>query len=70
MSEKAGSSSSEPSHTEEANNSVEENKDNPEDDHVTLVEICKEHEDAEMEALAVLGASDEKNCTYSKVTFE
>lgn len=35
---------------------------------VTLGEVLKEQEELEAESDAVLGGSDDKNCTYSQVT--
>lgn len=35
---------------------------------VYMTDLMKEQEDTEMEALIVLGGSDENNCTYSKVS--
>lgn len=34
---------------------------------VTMMDVLQEEQDFEDDANAVLGASDEKNCTYSKV---
>lgn len=34
---------------------------------VTMVDVLKEEEELEDDAKAVLGASDDKNCTYSRV---
>lgn len=34
---------------------------------VTMMDVLKEQEDFEEDANAVLGGSDDKNCTYSKV---
>lgn len=34
---------------------------------VTMMDVLKEQQDFEEDANAVLGASDDKNCTYSKV---
>lgn len=34
---------------------------------VTMVDVLKEEQDLEDDANAVLGGSDEKNCTYTKV---
>lgn len=41
------------------------NQDNEE--FVTMVDVLQEEQELEEDANAVLGASDEKNCTYSKV---
>lgn len=35
---------------------------------VTMLDVLEEEEKLEQDANAVLGASDEKNCTYSKVS--
>lgn len=34
---------------------------------VTMMDVLQEQQDFEEDANAVLGASDDKNCTYSKV---
>lgn len=34
---------------------------------VTMVDVLKEEQELEDDAKAVLGASDDKNCTYSQV---
>lgn len=34
---------------------------------VTMMDVLQEQQDFEDDANAVLGASDEKNCTYTKV---
>lgn len=36
---------------------------------VTMMDVLQEQQDFEEDANAVLGASDDKNCTYSKVRF-
>lgn len=36
---------------------------------ITMVDVLKEEEELEDDAKAVLGASDDQNCTYSRVTF-
>lgn len=37
---------------------------------VTMMDVLQEEEQIEEDANAVLGASDEKNCTYSKVSIK
>ena len=39
-----------------------------EEDLVTMRDAVKEHEEQEEEAIAVLGAGDEQNCTYGMVS--
>ncbi|EAT40582.1 AAEL007701-PA [Aedes aegypti] len=50
----------------EPNNSETAGTSNPDRSWVTLGEILKEQEELEAESDAVLGGSDEKNCTYSR----
>jgi len=42
-------------------------KDEEEDDGITLVDVLEEEAQLEEDANAVLGGSDDKNCTYSSV---
>ena len=41
-----------------------------EDEGVSMVDVLKEEEMMEEDARAVLGGSDEKNCTYDMVRWE
>lgn len=36
---------------------------------ITMLDVLEEEKMLEDDALAVLGASDDKNCTYSQVTY-
>ena len=45
----------------------EENVEEEEANVITMVDVLKEEEELEDDANAVLGASDDKNCTYSQV---
>lgn len=39
-----------------------------EENSVTMLDVLREENQLEEDACAVLGASDDKNCTYSQVT--
>lgn len=41
-----------------------------EDNSVTMLDVLQEERELEDDANAVLGASDDKNCTYGKVSHE
>lgn len=45
-----------------------ENDTNLDESCVYITDLVKEQEENEMEAMVVLGGSDENNCTYSKVS--
>lgn len=40
-----------------------------EENSVTMLDVLREENQLEEDAYAVLGASDDKNCTYSKVYY-
>lgn len=45
------------------------NEENDDDNIVTMIDVLEEEKQLEEDAFAVLGASDDKNCTYSQVSY-
>ena len=48
-------------------NQVPDNDEDEDEDIVSLSDILKEREELESDAIAVLGGSDDKNCTFYQV---
>lgn len=49
------------------NCSAEDQSDNEDSETVTMLDVLQEEQDLEENAFAVLGGSDDQNCTYVKV---
>lgn len=46
---------------------VKDDEEEEEEQGVTMLDVLEEEQDLEQDANAVLGGSDDQNCTYSKV---